>query len=390
MIAVILATGVAFANEYKSDREFEILNAQKESIHVKVIRDGDFHTVPLEEVVVGDVVELEMGDEIPADGRLVKATELYVDQSLMTGESEPVRKQARPADDTADGPEQPGCLYRGTQVVDGVGELVVTEVGDATYLGQIAHRLSAEDEEEEEGEGADTEQKRVKRKLTVSKELTPLQHKLEKLADLISKVGYVAAVAIFLALLIRGLIVGEVRWPRSGPGAHELKGHTSEIQAIAFSPDGTLLASAGWVVRDDLIGEVKIWDTGSGRQVRTLYGHENEFISALAFSADSRLLASGDKNGVILIREAGSDRILHTLPHKNDPQAGHTAAIKHLAFDAAGKRLASAGADKSVRIWDVATGQLLRLYTGHSDEVKAVTFSPDGTIVASGSADGVQ
>jgi Ca2+-transporting ATPase len=212
MVAVILATGVAFLSEYKSDREFELLNAQKEALRVKVMRDGSVHTLPLEEVVVGDVVLLEMGDEIPADGRIVKATELFVDQSLMTGESEPVRKQARPADDRADGPEQPGCLYRGTQVVDGVGLMRVTEVGDATYLGQIARRLSAEEEEEEEAEEADTEERRIKHKLTISKEMTPLQVKLTNLADLISKVGYIAAVAIFLALLVHGLIFKEVRF----------------------------------------------------------------------------------------------------------------------------------------------------------------------------------
>ena len=71
----------------------------------------------------GDVVLLETGDEVPADGRVLKANDLMIDQSLMTGESEPVRKQARPADDSADGPEQPGCLYRGTQVVDGSSRL---------------------------------------------------------------------------------------------------------------------------------------------------------------------------------------------------------------------------------------------------------------------------
>jgi Ca2+-transporting ATPase len=209
MVAVILATGVAFLSEYKSDREFEVLNAHKDALRVKLLRDGEFHTVPLEEVVVGDVVVLETGDEIPADGRLVQATDLFVDQSLMTGESESVRKQALP-DDSADGPDQPGCLYRGTQVVDGVGRMVVTEVGDATYLGQIARRLSAEGEEEEAA--SETEEARVKRKLTISKELTPLQLKLKNLAELISNVGYVAAVLIFLALLARGLYVGEVRW----------------------------------------------------------------------------------------------------------------------------------------------------------------------------------
>jgi Ca2+-transporting ATPase len=216
MAAVILATGVAFASEYKSDREFELLNARKDALQVKVLRGGAFHTIPLEEVVVGDAVVLEMGDEVPADGRLLKANDLYVDQSLMTGESEPARKRPGRPDDTAAGPEQPGCLYRGTQVVDGVGELLVTEVGDDTYLGQIARRLTAVDEEEEEKEDTETEERRVQRKLYISKQATPLQEKLETLADLISKVGYVAAAAIFLALLVRGLFLTEPRevyWP---------------------------------------------------------------------------------------------------------------------------------------------------------------------------------
>jgi Ca2+-transporting ATPase len=212
MVAVILATGVAFISEFKSDREFELLNAQKEASLVKVLRDGQFHTISLEETVFGDAVMLETGDEIPADGRVVKAADLYVDQSLMTGESEPVRKQ--PSDE-GEGPELPGCLYRGTQVVDGVGEMVVTEVGDATYLGQIARHLSAQSEEESEVTGAD-EGRRIKRKLTIAKDLTPLQQKLEHLAGLISKVGYMAAVAIFLALLVRGFLFGEVGWPEPG------------------------------------------------------------------------------------------------------------------------------------------------------------------------------
>jgi Ca2+-transporting ATPase len=217
MVAVILATGVAFLSEYKSDREFEVLNAHKDSIKVKVMREGAVHQVPLEQIVVGDAVILEMGDEVPADGRLVEAKDLYVDQSLMTGETEPVKKAVRPRDDTASGPEQPGCVYRGTQVVDGLGEMIVTEVGDETYLGQIAKKLSAEDEEEEEeGEQApDDETKRVKRKLTISKELTPLQQKLTNLAELISKAGYIAAGAIFLALFVLGIVQGTIYIPTS-------------------------------------------------------------------------------------------------------------------------------------------------------------------------------
>jgi len=212
MVAVILATGVAFASEYKSDREFEVLNAQKDSIKSKVMRSGQLHSLALEEVVVGDLVLLETGDEIPADGRLIKATELMIDQSLMTGESEPVRKLGRPLDDTAEGPDQPGCVYRGTQVVDGVAHMMVTDVGDNTYLGQIARKLSAEDEDEPD-DAQETSEARIKRKLTISKELTPLQQKLTQLADLISKVGYVAAILIFIAQLIRGIWAGDVHVP---------------------------------------------------------------------------------------------------------------------------------------------------------------------------------
>lgn len=220
MVAVVLATGVAFASEYRSDREFEALNAQKESLRAKVLRDGAFHTLPQEEVVVGDLVLLEMGDEIPADGRLVQATELLVDQSLMTGESEGVPKRAVP-DDSAEGFDHPGCVYRGTQVKDGVGRMVVAEVGDTSYLGRIARRLSADDEDEEPrtaaaAAGPDAGEERVKRKLTISKELTPLQLKLQHLATLISRVGYTAAVLIFLALVVRGVWFAdppEVFWP---------------------------------------------------------------------------------------------------------------------------------------------------------------------------------
>ncbi len=165
MVAVILATGVAFLSEYRSDQEFEKLNAQKDSLKVKVIRAGDFHTVPLEAVVVGDLVKLETGDEVPGDGRLLKAVDLMIDQSLMTGESAPVKKSPRPAEDAAEGFEQPGCIYRGTQVVDGVADMLVTEVGDASYLGQIARKLSADDGDEEAEAGANTEETRVKRKL---------------------------------------------------------------------------------------------------------------------------------------------------------------------------------------------------------------------------------
>jgi Ca2+-transporting ATPase len=241
MIAVVLATGVAFLSEYRSDREFELLNARKDSLQSKVLRDGEIHSVPLEEIVVGDIVLLEMGDEIPADGRILKATEMRIDQSLMTGESEAVKKTASRDDDPAHGPEHPGCVYRATQVVDGMGQMLVTEVGDATYLGQIARRLGGHPEDEE---SADNEEARVKRKLSISKELTPLQVKLQNLAGLISRVGYLAAAAIFLAEVARGLWVGEIYLPQTTEQAISVFGEllsyfvTMVIVIVVAVPEG--------------------------------------------------------------------------------------------------------------------------------------------------------
>jgi Ca2+-transporting ATPase len=211
LVAVVLATSVAFVSEYRSAREFEALSAHNKTQKVKVLRDGGVHAVPLQDVVVGDAVVLEAGDEVPADGRIVKANDLLVDQSLMTGEPEPVAKQAALPDDSGEGMEHTGCLYRGTQVVGGMGEMLVAEAGDATYLGRIAHELSADEQQ------ATQERQRIHGRLTVSRQLTPLQLKLERLAGQISKAGYAAAVAIFAALLIQGLIHGELGW--SNPGA---------------------------------------------------------------------------------------------------------------------------------------------------------------------------
>ncbi|MCS6853065.1 MAG: calcium-translocating P-type ATPase, PMCA-type [Gemmataceae bacterium] len=207
MVAVVLATGVAFLSEYRSDRAFEILNAHKEALQVKVLRAGEFATIPLEDVVVGDLVVLEAGDEVPADGCLLKATDLSVDQSLMTGESEPVAKYPLKPSAASAGIDPPHVLYRGTQVVEGIGQMVVTAVGDATVLGQLARRLAAPDDDPRP---VADEERRVHRKLTLSREFTPLQQKLAQLASLISKVGYAAAGAIFAALLVRGLWLGEI------------------------------------------------------------------------------------------------------------------------------------------------------------------------------------
>jgi Ca2+-transporting ATPase len=243
MIAVILATGVAFAMEAKSDNEFAILNQQKDAIPVKVIRDGHVGKIGLEEIVIGDVVQLEAGDEIPADGRLLSSVELQIDQSLMTGESMPVKKHALAHTITEEGPDKYDCLYRGTQVVDGVGVMIISEIGDATYLGQIAKKLSADDGDDEEAEGAaNTEEARVKQKLTMSKSETPLQIKLKNLAEVISKVGYIAAISIFFAFLVmRGIMgwgveggQGELLFTEETLGANLLKAGGALLQYFVY------------------------------------------------------------------------------------------------------------------------------------------------------------
>jgi Ca2+-transporting ATPase len=210
MVAVALATGVAFVSEYRSDRAFDALKAGGDAATVTVVRGGTARSLPCDEVVVGDLIVLEAGDEVPADGRVVVAEGLEVDQSLMTGESEPVPKQAQPADDAAAGPEQPDCVYRGTQVVNGLGRVIACEVGDATLLGQLARSLSDDSAADEAGRD------RARRKLSAAKQPTPLQEKLGHLARQISRVGYAAAAAIFLVLLVRGVLFVRppaVFWP---------------------------------------------------------------------------------------------------------------------------------------------------------------------------------
>nr|MBP9750975.1 calcium-translocating P-type ATPase, PMCA-type [Candidatus Peribacteraceae bacterium] len=212
MVAVLLATGVAFLSEYKSDREFELLNEGKEPPAVKVVRGGIQTTIPAHEVAVGDIVLLGTGDEVPADGRVLEATELNLDQSLMNGESEPSAKLPAEADKAAGGPGEIDCLYRGTYVVEGIGRMLVTEVGDATEFGVIARKLAGDDGVGEAGG-------RVRDKLSISKEPTPLQRKLEGLARLISRAGYAAAAIVFVVLVVGGILRGDLALPAEGADA---------------------------------------------------------------------------------------------------------------------------------------------------------------------------
>lgn len=191
VVAIFLATTLAFINEYKANQEFEILNQVYDEVPVKVIRDGKFTTIPRKELVVNDIVSIEQGEEVPADGEVLEEVSLYIDQSKITGESEPVKKfskanpEAYSREETTYPPYQ---LHRGTLVEQGHGWYELTAVGDQTEMGKIATAVMSVD----------------------AGEKTPLNTQLERLSKLIGVVGLFFASLTFLALLVRGLVAGEL------------------------------------------------------------------------------------------------------------------------------------------------------------------------------------
>ncbi|MCX6689091.1 MAG: calcium-translocating P-type ATPase, PMCA-type [Methanoregula sp.] len=175
IIAVFLATGIAFFNEYRSSREFDVLNAHRDDVGIKVIRDGHAVSVPSRDIVVGDLILLEAGDAVPADGWMISSDELCSDESAFTGETEPVTKGAIDK------------ILKGTFVTAGKGQMIAAAVGDSAQMGVIAASLGIDHATP-----------------------TPLEQKLDALARVISKFGYIMAILICSTLLIRGFMVGEV------------------------------------------------------------------------------------------------------------------------------------------------------------------------------------
>jgi WD40 repeat protein/tRNA A-37 threonylcarbamoyl transferase component Bud32 len=154
-----------------------------------------------------------------------------------------------------------------------------------------------------------------------------------------------------------------------------LAGHTSDIDVLVYSPDGTRLAT-GSNYPDDT---VRLWDAATGAALAVLKGHKNR-VTALAFSPDGRRLASGSTDHTLCLWDAIEGRAIATL-------RGHTAAPWRLAFNPAGTRLASAAGDQTVRLWDGISGEPIAVLRGHADDTSDVTFSADGKLLASSSVD---
>ena len=145
--AIILATCVGFWFEWDAMRRFRRLNQVNDDIPVKVMRDGAMHEVPRRDVVVGDVVYIESGETIPADGELVEAVSLKINESTLTGEPE-VDKTVNEADFDPEATYPSNAVLRGTTVADGYGVMVSTAVGDATEAGRVTEQATVQSEEQ--------------------------------------------------------------------------------------------------------------------------------------------------------------------------------------------------------------------------------------------------
>ena len=184
--AIFLATGVAFWFEYDAMKKFDVLNSTNDDTPVKVVRDGHVTEIPKRDVVVGDTVILQSGEEVPADGRLTEAVSLKINESTLTGEPQ-IDKTTAPAHFDPEATYPSDHAMRGTTVIEGHGTMTVTAVGDATEFGHVAEQATVESEEQ-----------------------TPLNLQLQKLSKLIGRVGISLAIVTFVALLVKGMIIGDL------------------------------------------------------------------------------------------------------------------------------------------------------------------------------------
>lgn len=184
--AIILATCVGFWFEWDAQRRFRRLNNVNDETPVKVMRSGEMCEIPRHEVVVGDLVAIEAGETVPADGELVEAVSLRINESTLTGEPE-CEKSVDPTQFDPEATYPTNVAMRGTTVMDGYGQMVITAVGDHSEAGRV------------------TEQATV-----TSGEQTPLNRQLERLSQLIGKIGIGLSIAIFTILLAKAIFVNDL------------------------------------------------------------------------------------------------------------------------------------------------------------------------------------
>ena len=179
-VAVALATLVSTASEFKNEQTFQQLQEEASRIIVNVFRDGSLRQTGIDEVVVGDVILLQPGDKIPADGHILQGR-VRVNQAALTGEPEAVGKSPGEAD--LEQLDDPHAVFRGTIVEDGEAAMAVDVVGDRTHIGRLAGALTADER------------------------MGPLRVKLAKLADGIALFGYIAAPLIAVAFMFKTIYI---------------------------------------------------------------------------------------------------------------------------------------------------------------------------------------
>lgn len=182
--AIILATGVAFWFELDANKKFDILNQVNDDTLIKVIRNSNVSEVPKKDIVVGDVIILGTGEEVPADGILLEAISLQINESCLTGELM-IDKTTNPSEFDAEATYPSNCVMRGTKVMDGHAVIEINKVGDETEYGKVAEKATE-----------------------MSGEETPLNKQLDVLAKFIGVVGFVLAVLTFSTLFIKDLFLG--------------------------------------------------------------------------------------------------------------------------------------------------------------------------------------
>lgn len=186
--AILLATGVAFWFEMDANKKFDVLNQVNDDTLVKVMRNGNVVEVPKQEIVVGDIVILETGEEVPADGELIEAISLQIDESCLTGEPI-IDKTIDETEFESDATYPSNWVMRGTKVMDGHGIYEVKKVGDATEYGKVAEKSTE-----------------------MSGEETPLNVQLDGLAKFIGVAGLILAALTFGVLFLKDIFGGHVEY----------------------------------------------------------------------------------------------------------------------------------------------------------------------------------